>query len=190
MPGKDGEFQSRAQELETLLQSVEQITDPRLRRQVTDIVQSLLQLHGDALARMLHVAADADADLPRKLADDSLVGGVLLIHGLHPLDLETRVRRALDKVKPYLASHGGHVELISVSSAGQVQLRLDGSCHGCPSSRVTLQNSIEQEIYAAAPDVVSIAVDGLVEEPQPQPAGFVPRDNLAINGSAMSAAAS
>jgi Fe-S cluster biogenesis protein NfuA len=185
MPGKDGEFQSRAQELERLLQSVEQIADPRLRQETTEIVQALLQLHGEALARMLNVAANADADLPSKLADDSLVGGVLLIHGLHPLDLETRVRRALEKVKPYLASHGGHVELLSVNAEGHVHLRLDGSCHGCPSSRVTLQNSIEQEIYTAAPDVVAIEVDGLVEEAQPS--SFVP---VAINGSAMPAAAS
>ena len=51
-----------------------------------------------------------------------MVGGLLMLHGLHPLDLETRVRQALDQVRPYLRSHGGNVELLGVS---------DGASSGC-----------------------------------------------------------
>ena len=73
------------------------------------------------------------------------MGGLLLLHGLHPLDLEARVRQALDKVRPYLRSHGGNVELLGVDE-GVVRLRLEGSCHGCPSSAATMRQTIEEAI--------------------------------------------
>src|SRR6185503_8701081 len=98
-----------------------------------------------------------------KLADDPLVSNLLILHGLHPLDLEARVRGALEKVKPRLGLHGGSVELIGVTPEGGIKLRLEGNCHGCPSSRVTLKSSIEEAIYAAAPDVTEMEVEGAVD---------------------------
>ena len=49
-----------------------------------------------------------------QLTGDELVASVLLLHGLHPVDLETRVRGALEKTRPYLKSHGGNVELVGI----------------------------------------------------------------------------
>ena len=85
-----------------------------------------------------------------KFGGDELVSNLLLLYGLHPLPLETRVFQALEKVKPQLASHGGDVELLEISE-GVVRLRLHGSCNGCPSSAETLKLAIEAAIYAAAP---------------------------------------
>ena len=102
-----------------------------------------------------------------------MVRGLLLLHGLHPVPLAGRVQEALDGVRPYLASHGGSVDLLEVSPEGTVKLRLEGSCHGCASSAMTLKYAIEQAIMEAAPDVVGIEVEGLVEPP-PRPPGFVP----------------
>ena len=48
---------------------------------------------------------------------------------------------------------------------GVVRLRMQGSCHGCPSSAMTLKNAIEEAIYATAPDVAAIEVEGVVEPP-------------------------
>jgi Fe-S cluster biogenesis protein NfuA len=158
--------------------------------QLEEVVAVLLELHRAAIERMVERIRASDEQVLDACAGDDVISPVLILHGLHPQDLESRVRAALDKVRPYLASHGGHVELLSVSDDGAVRLRLDGSCHGCPSSRVTLQSSIEQEIYAAAPDVTAIEVDGLVEEPAAATAnGFVPIADLAINGAALPAAA-
>jgi Fe-S cluster biogenesis protein NfuA/nitrite reductase/ring-hydroxylating ferredoxin subunit len=94
---------------------------------------------------------------------------VLLLYDLHPVDLETRVRGALEKSRPYLKSHGGNVELAAVEDT-VVRLRMQGSCSGCPSSAVTLKLAIEQAIYEAAPDVSAILVDGQAE---PHPAAAV-----------------
>ena len=53
---------------------------------------------------------------------------------------------------------------------GIVRLRMQGSCHGCPSSAMTLKNAIEEAIYAAAPDVAAIEVEGVVDaSAQPGP---------------------
>ena len=94
------------------------------------------------------------------------------------------MRQALDRVRPYMASHGGYVELRGIED-GVVHLRLEGSCHGCPSSLLTLQLSIEKEIMDLAPDVAGIEVEGLVEQsaaPAIPPDGFVPIASLAAVG--------
>jgi Fe-S cluster biogenesis protein NfuA len=84
------------------------------------------------------------------------------LHGLHPLDTETRVRQSLDDVRPYLQSHGGNVELIEIDG-GTARLRLHGSCHSCPSSAVTMKQTVEEAILARAPDVTAVEVEGLAE---------------------------
>ena len=78
---------------------------------------------------------------------------------LHPIDAETRVKGALDEVRPYLESHGGDVELLGVGE-GTVRLRLEGSCSGCPSSAMTLKLAIEDAIHKAAPEVESAEAGG------------------------------
>ncbi len=75
------------------------------------------------------------------VADDPQVEGLLLLHDLHPLDVDARIQRALDRVRPYLGSHAGGVEYLGVTD-GVARLRLEGSCHGCPSSTVTVQLAI------------------------------------------------
>jgi Fe-S cluster biogenesis protein NfuA/nitrite reductase/ring-hydroxylating ferredoxin subunit len=87
------------------------------------------------------------------------VASLLLVHDLHPYDVETRVRNALDSVRPYLGSHGGDVELVGIDDDGVVRLRLLGSCDGCPSSSVTLQLAVEGAVEAAAPETARIEVE-------------------------------
>jgi Fe-S cluster biogenesis protein NfuA/nitrite reductase/ring-hydroxylating ferredoxin subunit len=174
------EFQQRIGKIETLIHGIEEITDPATQANMRELVQVLLELHGTGLERMLDITFQAGAAgqaIIDDLAGDDLVASLLLLHGLHPLDLETRVMQALDKVRPYLGSHGGNVELLGVTDEGVVRLRLEGSCHGCPSSRVTLKYAIEDAIYTAAPDVTAIETEGTVESP-PVPAGFVPMSQL------------
>jgi Fe-S cluster biogenesis protein NfuA/nitrite reductase/ring-hydroxylating ferredoxin subunit len=101
------------------------------------------------------------------LAEDELVSHLLLLHGLHPLDVETRVVRALEEVRPYLQSHGGNVELLGIEG-GLARVRLQGSCDGCPSSTVTLKLAIEEAVLKAAPDLEGIEAEG-VTEPKPAP---------------------
>jgi Fe-S cluster biogenesis protein NfuA len=120
-----------------------------------------------------------------RVARDDVVASLLLLYGLHPVDLEMRVRQSLDKVRPYLKSHGGNVELAGIDD-GIVRLKLQGSCNGCPSSTMTLKNAIEEAIYEMAPDIAGLAVEGVVEPTSAS--GFVPigalhnDDNGSFNG--------
>ncbi len=175
-------FQHGIQQIEALIVKIEQIADPATRASVEQLLQALMQLHGAGLERMLDLiweSGESGGAIIDTLARDEQIGGLLLLYGLHPLDLETRVRQALEKVRPYLRSHGGNVELSGITDAGVVRLRLQGSCHGCPSSAMTLKLAIEEAIYAAAPDVAALEVEGVVERPV-APAGFIPLE--AVSG--------
>jgi Fe-S cluster biogenesis protein NfuA len=159
------EFQRRLERLDTLLQQAERGGDPAALARTREIVQTILELHAAGLERILeHVnqAGAAGAAILDAFMRDDLAAGLLLLHGLHPLDLETRVRQALEGVRPYLRSHGGSVELLGIDD-GVVRLRLEGNCHGCPSSAVTMKQTIEEAIIAKAPEVMAIDVEGLTE---------------------------
>jgi len=164
------------QRLDALIQEVERFTDPAARAHTRAIVQAVLELHGTGLERALeHVRESGETGqrIIDTLAEDELVGGLLLLYGLHPLDLETRVRQALDQVRPYLRSHGGNVELLSVGGS-IIRLRMQGSCQSCPSSALTLRGAIEEAINERAPDATAIVVEGVEERPAEGSATFVP----------------
>jgi Fe-S cluster biogenesis protein NfuA/nitrite reductase/ring-hydroxylating ferredoxin subunit len=168
---EERELQKRLAHVDTLVGELQQLPDPASRALVEELLSTVLDLHGEALSRMLEVLGprgDPAADrLLARMADDDLIKGVLLLHGLHPLDLRTRVEGALESVRPYMRSHGGGVELLGV--AGDiVRIRLEGHCQGCPSSMVTLKLAVEKAIYEAAPDVADIEV---VEPEDAKPAG-------------------
>lgn len=161
------EFQSRLQRLEVLLQEVERFADPSAQAHTREIVQAVLDLHGTGLERIIHHlenAGPAGAVTLDTCARDDIVAGLLLLHGLHPQDLETRVLQALEQVRPALRAHGGNVELIGVDE-GVVRLRLVGSCNGCPSSAVTMKTTIEEAILARAPDVAAVKVENATPPP-------------------------
>jgi Fe-S cluster biogenesis protein NfuA len=124
-----------------------------------EAVQALVALYGEGLAR---IVARLDAPLVHELAGDELVGHLMLLHDLHPVGVEQRVREALDGVAPYLASHGGGVELLGIED-GVARLALRGHCDGCPSSEVTLRLAVENAIRMAAPELAAIAAEGMVE---------------------------
>jgi Fe-S cluster biogenesis protein NfuA/nitrite reductase/ring-hydroxylating ferredoxin subunit len=182
MPTK--EVQSQLKSIEALVHQIENVPDPALKATAKDLVQSLMELHGAGIERMLEIVHQSAASGPaiiEALGRDDLVRSLLLIYGLHPDDLETRVSQALEKTRPYLKSHGGNVNLVGVDERGAVTLRLEGNCHGCPSSSATLKLAVEDAIYEAAPDVTAIIVQGSIQEQQPA-AAFVPLSQLGGSG--------
>jgi Fe-S cluster biogenesis protein NfuA len=141
--------------VEALLDEVEAFP-PAQREVATELVQALLDLYGEGLATIV-----AAGPVP---VEDEVVAHLLLLHGLHPVPVGERVAGALDSVRPYLASHGGGVELLGVED-GVVRLRLEGACHGCPSSSLTLRAAVEEAVMKAAPDIERIDAEGAVEAP-------------------------
>jgi Fe-S cluster biogenesis protein NfuA len=156
------------EQIEGLIEKIELLPDPEARASAIALVQALMDFHSNALDRLMELVAE-ERDFADRLFDrfsnDQLVSSLLNLYGLHPLPIETRVLDALDSVKPYLDSHGGNVEFLGVDN-GVVRLRMQGSCRSCPSSADTLKLAIESAIYAAAPEVVSIEAEGVIETQQ------------------------
>lgn len=153
--------------VEELLDEVDALGDPAGRALATELAQGLVELYGEGLARILAAVRNGDGGaLPAGLVDDELIAHLLILHDLHPVPVEGRVHAALEKVRPYLDSHGGNVELLDVDE-GVVRLRLEGSCSGCPSSAMTLKNAIEAEIHRAAPEIEDIEAEGTTTELKP-----------------------
>ena len=139
----------------------------RERAAAEELVSVLVELYGEGLGRIVAVLGERSPGLLTELADEPQVQGLLLLHGLHPLDVNERVSRALDRVRPYLGSHAGGVEFLGVDDDGVAHLRLEGNCHGCPSSTLTVRLAIEGAVQDAAPEVTSVQVEGISEPPAP-----------------------
>jgi Fe-S cluster biogenesis protein NfuA len=162
-------------QLEALLQAVEANPDPAAAAQTRQIVQTLMDFHGAAIGRICQHLAEAGEPgqaILQALRGDALVASVLLLYGLHPEDLRSRVAGALEQVQPSVRAAGGEVTLVAIGDDGAVRLRLGGQRHGCASSRTALKRSIEETVYAVAPDVSTIEIEEDAEEPAAT--GFVP----------------
>jgi len=158
-----------AERLGRLTDELEQIEDPAARRTAEALVGAMLDLYGEGLERILAIVDEGGehaVSIRQALADDGTVGSLLLIHGLYPVDLETRVLEALDSVRPYMESHGGDVELLGLED-GVAHLELKGSCDGCPASSATLELAIKGALAEAAPDLLGFEVEGVTEPPAP-----------------------
>ena len=146
--------------IETLL-NASSVNGVAARERAEELVRQVTLLYGEGLVQVLRILETVTVLEPPvwdALAADELVSALLLIHGLHPHDIRTRVESALESVRPYLATHGGNVELLDIDDEGVVRLRLLGSCDGCPSSSVTLELAVESAVEAAAPEVTAIEV--------------------------------
>jgi Fe-S cluster biogenesis protein NfuA len=71
-------------------------------------------------------------------------------------ELESRVERTLDEIRPYLISHGGDVNLLEVTPDKVARLQLVGACGGCPMSAMTLKFGIERLLEDRIPDLAGI----------------------------------
>jgi Fe-S cluster biogenesis protein NfuA/nitrite reductase/ring-hydroxylating ferredoxin subunit len=156
-----GSFDLRAtgERIETLV-NASAAAGPVARERAEELVRLVVDLYGAGLERLMEIVHEHGGLEPSldALAEDDLVASLLLVHGLHPYDVTTRVERALAGVRPYLGSHGGDVELLGVDE-DVVRLRMLGSCDGCPSSSVTLKLAVEGAIEAAAPEITAIEVE-------------------------------
>lgn len=169
----------RVGRVESLLEAVEAIPDPNARGTALETVQAVVELYGAALERVVEASSAAGGAMVSALVDDELLSHLLIVHDLHPEDVDTRVGRALEEVRPYLRSHGGNVDLLRIAD-GVAYLRLQGSCSGCPSSATTLKLAVEEAIMKAAPELERIEAEG-VAQPQGSPA-LVLLEGMGVNG--------
>lgn len=170
----DKDFQLKVQRISELVRDLENIADPESRGSAKALVQLLLDLHSAGLERAMEIVAssrEAGQHTIDELGHDPLVGSLLVLYGLHPLDMETRVLQAVDKIQPRVRKGGGELELLGFNgNAVRLHLRVTG--HSCGSTATTLKSMVEEALYEAAPDVNTLVIEGLDQEPGS--AGFVP----------------
>ncbi|HEY2853765.1 MAG TPA: NifU family protein [Gemmatimonadaceae bacterium] len=159
----DREALERVARVESALERIDAMADGAPREAALAAVSALVDLYGDGLARIVrHVSEQCDDRVEGRIAGafvgDELIAHLLMLHGLHPEDTRWRVEGALESVRPYLQSHGGNVDLVTITG-GTVRLRLQGHCKSCPSSTATLRTTVEDAILAAAPEVLRIETD-------------------------------
>lgn len=177
---KQKEVESQIESIDKIVRAFEEAKDPVLRANAKDLVQALMTLHGACLERMLEVvgqSGESGKSIIDSFARDGVVKSVLLLYGLHPVDVKTRVVEALEKVRPALRSQAGTVSFVGIDETGMVTLRMEGKSEGCGSTASALKQAVEQAIYEAAPDISGIAIEGYVEKTST--AGFVPLASLA-----------
>jgi Fe-S cluster biogenesis protein NfuA len=171
------DFREDIQRIGGLVQEIESIADPAVRAATKNLVQSLMDLHGAALEKGLDIIAEAGEPgmhIIDRLGRDSLVSSVLILYGLHPEDLESRVVKAVDRIRPELRKQGCEVELLGVKD-GAIRLRVETGSHTCGSTAKAVQATLEGAMYDAAPDLSSLAIEGSEEKPA---SGFVGLDKL------------
>jgi len=157
----DKDLQKRIQRIAEIVEQLEATADPNARAMAKELLESLMALHGAALEQILTItsqAGETGESLIRKFGGDQLVSSLLLLYGLHPSDMQTRVRAALEKSRNFLDSHAAKAELVSISDDGAVTLRLHLKSGGCGSTAATVKSRLESAIQDAAPDAATILV--------------------------------
>jgi hypothetical protein len=171
MPKEQVRSQEWIDKIEALVHRAESLGDPAARAVAVDLLQAVLEFHAAALDRMLEITVDSNEALLDRIAADELVSSMLLLHDLHPDDLETRVHRAVDKLAEMFLSLGAKLSFIAVEP-GTLRLQFDSprSWTGAP-----VKASVENAVFQAAPEIETVIIEGLKETP---PANFVPVSNL------------
>ncbi len=173
----DKDFQKRVQRIGGLVRDLETIADPASRAAAKELVQLLIDLQGAGFERVLEIiykSAGSAEQLIDELAEDSLVGGLLVLHGIHPDDLQTRVQKKLKQIDSRLHKMGAQAVLVSAAE-GNVRVHVTVQGHVCGSTAKNVRSTLEEAIYEAAPDLNSIVVEGMEE---PSASGFVGIEQL------------
>ncbi len=173
----ESKLRERMQRIGDLVRRLETAADPAVKLQVHELLQTVLDLHGEAFGRTLErlVVSDATgADVLDAISTDPVVSSVLILHGLHPVSFPARVRAALENARAALRGHGAIAELES-GDLPEVRVRVRGvtDAHTARAVRTLL----EDELYGAAPDAVSLSLPGLEKFSAPD---FVPLESVGV----------
>ena len=171
------ECQKQAVRIEALMQEVAAFPEPRVRAKTEELLHALLDMYGAGLTRIVEMTAQADLTgqvLLQTFAGDELVGSLLLLHGLHPIQLEERVRQAIERLQPTVQKQKGTLEFIRVEGGGAF-IRLAGNCQGCGASMQALKQTVEKAIYDAAPELDQIHIEEVTADQRATvPVKFMP----------------
>jgi hypothetical protein len=154
-----------------LVEKVRALQDPVARDSALELVQAVMDLHSEGLSRLMELTSEAEASgiLLDQFGKDPVVSGILLLHDLHPVALETRVRRALEQ--PSLAVRGCAVHIVSISE-NLIRLRIEGHAFD---ENAGFGAHVRAAITEAAPDAGEVIIESDICDVG---SGFVPPAQL------------
>jgi hypothetical protein len=158
-------------QIDELLLKLDALPDRAARTLAMDLLQAVMKLHADALQRALDILTASAPELATELGADEFVSRVLVLHGIHPDDFETRFARAIDKLERFFDSRGAGIQVLEAAPE-LIRLRFNGSR---PGSGPAARKAIEDAIYEAVPEVGELMVEGIEVKQEP---GFVPLASL------------
>lgn len=125
-----------------------------------ELLGAVMDLHGLALARALTLAQSGVAgdDLAQRFVEDDYVAAVMLLHGLHPEDPETRLHKKLSAMRAHWGVRGFRVELLAVKR-GAAKAKVHWSNVVTSVERSALLREIEDVLTDVAPDLDLIALE-------------------------------
>ena len=170
----DPDVEARLSRLDQLLEGLEATPGPATRPAV-EAVRLLTEIYGEALARVMD---HADAQLAEHLAEDELLGHLLVLHAIHPEPVERRAARAVERLRPAVQERGGDVEWAGADGAvGRVRLTAGGGCgSGCGGGTGDVTAAVREAVLAVAPELSA------VEPEQVTPPAFVPLTTITHRG--------
>ncbi|MDH6063525.1 NifU family protein [Umezakia ovalisporum] len=121
--------------------------------------RAIEDLHKAALTHLIKTLKQQSMSALGQAVDDDVVYSVLLYHELikpPQLPLIERVQAALAEVRPGLRSHNGDVEFVAIKAPDTVEVKLMGTCSSCPTSNLTLSQSVEQAIKNYCPEITQV----------------------------------
>ncbi len=141
-----------------VLENLTATWDVQQQSTVQALKKAIDALNKETLTRLIRALKNEPAALAalKGALNDDVVYAVLRYHELVKPSLHERLEDALDSVRPYLASHGGNVEVVRLDAPDTVTIRLLGSCDGCPAAGLTLSAGVEKAIEEYCPEITTI----------------------------------
>jgi hypothetical protein len=158
----DERLQTESLEIEQLLDEIQALVPAPAWQRVERVVGRVIRLYGAGLARALDHARAAGVEgarLDERVAEDDLLASLLLLHGLHPLDVVERVRRAVELARTELGLAEADLEVTSVRD-GQVEIRTAQTLGGGAMAARVAEGAIRRAIETAAPEVTHVEIHG------------------------------
>ena len=170
-------FQEKIRQLGALVGELDAMPDNGGKGAARELVQLLLEVHGSGLERIMEIideSGEPGEGIILRLGQDPIVRHLLLLHSLHPEDLETRVLKAIDLAGLRLRKNNSELELLAIRD-GAVKVMVRTSGHTCGSNGKAAQSIVEECIYDLAPDLTSLEI---LNQEDAASSGFVPLDSL------------
>ena len=146
--------------LDDLVAAFQEHPDPETREAVMELLRATDTLHWQAFRRLATFLAERGADhlLAEAAQSDRLIYTVLSLYDVLPDEVVVaQVEAALDRVRPYIESHGGQIKVRAVEQ-GVVHLEMGGACSGCAGVQYTLERGVHQALAEGFPSFEEIVV--------------------------------